>query len=449
MPLKYGTKLTSKNVNEYAKANLGNYLTNAKFYLNNKTDVFRDEINRKTKTFITDYKAFWELFKKGPTNNRVDFAVKQMIDFVETTGDTSVMVSTETIREAFNKIVSSMGGQQSHRGFTIISAQLFIIYTHLGRLVASLKGIQKQTNGGDYYIRIAEKQEEWFRRMWITSKALADFDIGEFKGTDIELIDAALDQYYEGLTQQKLLLDKVTQIDVLAGKVNQTISIELKEDNEFRAEAEKLLGIGRKQALEDKVTPRFLREITQRHKDNFARFEGSKHLIQGSKEQIVDIFKRKKPKKYAHKGKVEQKAGKVKRDASIKLKQAKKAALAGGLKKIARSNKRTTEKGSSELLTLKRKINRRLSAQVRRNMGRPALINRTGRFSNSVELVNVREGQNTIIGEYTYMQNPYRTFENTGERKWPVGYNPKPLIAKSIRDLAIEYTDKKFTLRRV
>jgi len=449
MPLKYGVKATSKTVKEYAKANLGDYLSNAKFYLYNNTEVFRDEINNKTKTFITDYKAFWELFKKGPTNNRVDFAVKQMIDFVETTGDTSVMVSTETIRQAFNTIVSSMGGQQSHRGFTIISGQLFIIYTHIGRLVASLKGIQKRTEGGNYYIRIAEKQEEWFRKMWITSKALADFDIGDFKGTDIELMDAALDQYYEGLTQQKLLFDKITQIDVLAGKVNQTLRAEKVESNEFRGTAEKLLGRGRLQALEDKVTPKFLNDIAKRHKENFARFEGSKHLIQGSKEQIVDIFKGKKPKKYAHKSKVEQKAGKVKRDASAKLKQAKKAALAGGIQKIARSNRRTTEKGSSELVTLKRKINSRLSAQVRRNMGRPALINRTGRFSNSVELVNVREGQNTIIGEYTYMQNPYRTFENTGERKWPVGYNPKPLITKSIRDLAMEYTDKRFTLRRV
>lgn len=107
------------------------------------------------------------------------------------------------------------------------------------------------------------------------------------------------------------------------------------------------------------------------------------------------------------------------------------------------------KKKQPSLAKLKSLINRRLGAQVRRNMGRPALINQTGRFSNSAELVNLKEGPNTIIGEYTYMANPYRTFENTGQRKWPVGYNPKPLIAKSIRDLALEYTDMKFTLRRV
>ena len=82
-------------------------------------------------------------------------------------------------------------------------------------------------------------------------------------------------------------------------------------------------------------------------------------------------------------------------------------------------------------------------------MGRPALINQTGRFSNSVELVNLRQGPNTLVGDYTYMHNPYRTFENQGQRKWPVGYNPKPLITKSIRNLAMQYVENKFTLRRV
>ena len=77
-------------------------------------------------------------------------------------------------------------------------------------------------------------------------------------------------------------------------------------------------------------------------------------------------------------------------------------------------------------------------------MGRPALINRTGRFSNSVELLDLRETATGISGEYTYQLNPYQTFENTGQRRWPIGYNPKPLIAKSIRNLALQYTDTKF-----
>ena len=98
---------------------------------------------------------------------------------------------------------------------------------------------------------------------------------------------------------------------------------------------------------------------------------------------------------------------------------------------------------------LKGLINRRLPAEIRRNMGRPALINQTGRFSNSVELQNLRQGPRTLIGEYSYMDNPYKTFENQGQRRWPEGYNPKPLITKSIKNLAMQYVENKFTLRRV
>ena len=101
------------------------------------------------------------------------------------------------------------------------------------------------------------------------------------------------------------------------------------------------------------------------------------------------------------------------------------------------------------LAKLKASLNRRLPAEVRRNMGRPALENRTGRFSNSVYITSLKQAQKTIVGEYTYQLSPYETFENTGERRWPNGYNPKPLITKSIRNLAQEVVENKFTLRRV
>ena len=98
---------------------------------------------------------------------------------------------------------------------------------------------------------------------------------------------------------------------------------------------------------------------------------------------------------------------------------------------------------------LARLINKRLPAEVRRNMGKPALTNRTGRFSNSVELKSLRDTSKGLSGEYSYLLNPYETFENTGSKRWPTGYNPKPLIAKSIRNLAMQYTEEKLTsLRR-
>ena len=48
-----------------------------------------------------------------------------------------------------------------------------------------------------------------------------------------------------------------------------------------------------------------------------------------------------------------------------------------------------------------------------------------------------------------YNKIEYETFENTGEKSWPAGYNPKPLLAKSIREEAAKYLQTKLTLRRV
>ena len=88
----------------------------------------------------------------------------------------------------------------------------------------------------------------------------------------------------------------------------------------------------------------------------------------------------------------------------------------------------------------------KLKAAVTKNMVRPALEPRTGTFAGSVKLDSLVQGPNTIIGEYSYQEDPYSTFENSG--RWPNGYNPKPLITKSIRELATKALGTKFTLRK-
>ena len=101
------------------------------------------------------------------------------------------------------------------------------------------------------------------------------------------------------------------------------------------------------------------------------------------------------------------------------------------------------------LAQIKGYINRGLHNEIQRNMGRPALNYQTGRFARSAALTSLYRANKTIVGEYTYQLDPYQTFENTGERQWPLGYNPKPLIARSIRQLATKHTQTKFTLRRI
>ena len=120
---------------------------------------------------------------------------------------------------------------------------------------------------------------------------------------------------------------------------------------------------------------------------------------------------------------------------------------------------RKKEDNNRDLLKLEALINKRLPAEVRRNMGRPALTNRSGTFSNSPEILKLSRTKTGLTADYTYMKTGggtpprtnqpgvYQTFESSG--RWPVGYNPKDLIKKSIRELAVQYTDEKFVqLRR-
>lgn len=197
---------------------------------------------------------------------------------------------------------------------------------------------------------------------------------------------------------------------------------------------------------------------------------GSKAIEEELGKQFADTFVGKKPKRRKTSSKQKVKTGKIaskplrntkRMTAGSKLSNAEALITTAATRTGARQGAKERDSGSiqKELNKLRTAINRRLSAEVRRNMGRPALINRTGIFSNSVKLLNLRQAGKTVVGEYSYMltgggtsknrRGVYSTFENLGTKRWPLGYNPKPLIAKSIRNLAQEYTDKKFTLRRV
>tara|TARA_S200002703_G_C3781308_1_gene240750 strand:- start:107 stop:1639 length:1533 start_codon:yes stop_codon:yes gene_type:complete len=116
-------------------------------------------------------------------------------------------------------------------------------------------------------------------------------------------------------------------------------------------------------------------------------------------------------------------------------------------------------KATQNISRLQALINKRLPAEVRRNMGRPALENRSGTFSNSAEILKIGRARKGLTADYTYLKTGggtpprtnqpgvYQTFENSG--RWPSGYNPKDLIKKSIRNLALQYTEEKFIqLRR-
>tara|TARA_R110001592_G_scaffold117081_1_gene318836 strand:- start:141 stop:1712 length:1572 start_codon:yes stop_codon:yes gene_type:complete len=287
----------------------------------------------------------------------------------------------------------------------------------------------------------------------------------------------ALEDLAESVNQ---LADTYTEIDLLAEAevitdvLNTGSEVKLRvvsaDFNKWLATIEtRLSGAGRnaaeKAGLATPGRSAALGKATQKHfldKIDFSKVKWSK----SQEDQIVDQISKiatgqkykavkKKPRKTT-KLKTETITGKVQKTnvaQKIRKARAKQSKLMSTLNKpYSVKKEKRKESGSTDIAAMSKLetlINKRLPAEVRRNMGRPALRNQTGKFSNSVELQNLRPTAKGLTADYTYQLSPYETFENTGSRRWPSGYNPKPLITKSIRQLAFQYTEQKLvSLRR-
>lgn len=94
-------------------------------------------------------------------------------------------------------------------------------------------------------------------------------------------------------------------------------------------------------------------------------------------------------------------------------------------------------------------LNRQLPETVRKNMQEPRLVNRTGRFANSVEAVDmVMTPQGFPSVGYTYKRDVYQTFE-VGNRQGSIDRDPRTLIDMSIREIAAKYAVGRLYTRRV
>ena len=96
-------------------------------------------------------------------------------------------------------------------------------------------------------------------------------------------------------------------------------------------------------------------------------------------------------------------------------------------------------------------LNARIIGQVANNMGTGSdtdVLNfQTGRFAESVQVtsaVSTRANQITVF--YTYMKNPYGTFD-PGGRQYKTGREgPQQIIGESIRELATQLVSSRFTI---
>lgn len=93
-------------------------------------------------------------------------------------------------------------------------------------------------------------------------------------------------------------------------------------------------------------------------------------------------------------------------------------------------------------------FNSRITGTVVKNMGDPALTNRTGRFASSVRVTDVTvTPQGFPSVGYTYQKNPYQTFERGFSQGSPE-LDPRTLIDKSIREIAISMALGRLYTRR-
>lgn len=106
------------------------------------------------------------------------------------------------------------------------------------------------------------------------------------------------------------------------------------------------------------------------------------------------------------------------------------------------------------LAALEKLLNSLLVLKVKENMGngsRKDILNlRSGRFAESVKVERLsqsREGMITAF--YSYMKNPYQTFEPGFRQGIPKSRDPKLLISKSIRELAAQKAVTKLRAVRV
>lgn len=97
-------------------------------------------------------------------------------------------------------------------------------------------------------------------------------------------------------------------------------------------------------------------------------------------------------------------------------------------------------------------LNANLSSNVKAQMVKPSLVNRTGTFADSVKVVNItRSPQGFLVLDYDYDRHPYDVFDPVlGTSPWNTSArDPKKIIQRAIRTAAKGLIKERFYNRRV
>lgn len=300
------------------------------------------------------------------------------------------------------------------------------------------------------------KAIESFRQLYIIALAISrETNIqGDF---DVDNINTITQSFIDGLDQAEYDIIKRNHVHVMSGKAKMEVEIVSEDINKLLGKYEGQLGKYSQMLLRDgTITDSDFAKV-QKQVD-FSKLKGSKAIKGEMERQIADLITKGRTTPSKSNSKMKRKVSSKKRKAT-KINKQNSRAVTRPKGRAVTGAEDGNALNSQALLRLRRAINRRLPAEVRRNMGRPTLINRSGTFSNSVELLDIKQAKTGLTGDYTYMKSGggtpprtgqrgvYQTFESHG--RWGNQYDPRDLIKTSIRKLAMEMTEQKFVqLRR-
>ena len=126
-----------------------------------------------------------------------------------------------------------------------------------------------------------------------------------------------------------------------------------------------------------------------------------------------------------------------------------KVAISAMTLRTRKAKRRATDSAAARPLQMMVMINKELPQTIKANMDLPALQNRTGRFAESVKVVDaVKTRQGFPSFGYTYQKNPYQTFE-PGFAQGSPERDPRALISRSIREIAVDLAIGRLYTRRL
>ncbi len=120
-----------------------------------------------------------------------------------------------------------------------------------------------------------------------------------------------------------------------------------------------------------------------------------------------------------------------------------------GKRNTGRRTTKTNTGATRNPLALKALLQKALPDEVASKMtGGNTLHYRTGRFSDSAEIINVVPYPNSLEVQYTYQKDPYQVFEpGSGSPLATRGRDPRQLIGSTIRELAQSLMGDRFMVR--